>query len=314
MIVDDDNAIVDYLGSLVASIGYEVAGRASSGQEAIGMAIELKPDLILMDIVLDDSQDGITAIEKIREAGEKTPVIFLTGYIDDSYIDRAKKVAPLGYLLKPFLDWQIVAAIEVALHKVELERQLDKAMSNLEEQIKERTSELEHANQRLKEEYARSKEALNLLQEREKQLEENAVRLKEANTAMEILLGKRDRDQQELINKLTLNIRELIMPYVDKLRLTNLNDRQETYVDIIESNLEEAASPIGKGMSDEYLKLTPAEIQVANLLKQGKSTKAIADIISLSPRTVESYRDSIRKKLGLKHKKINLRTYLISKH
>jgi DNA-binding NarL/FixJ family response regulator len=278
------------------------------------MALDLKPDLILMDIVLGGSWDGIDAVEKMRASGQNIPVVFLTAHADEALIERAKKVAPLGYILKPFQDWQINAAVEVALHKMELERELQRTLGNMEVQVKTRTKELTDTNRDLKKEIEKSRKALKLLKDREKELADITFDLREANIALEILLAKRDRDRQELIDKLMLNLRELVVPYIEKLKLTELSNKQETFIDIIQSSLEESTMPIAKGMSDEYLKLTPTEIQVANLLRQGKSTKDIAEIMGLSPRTVESYRDSIRKKFGLRHKKINLRTYLMSRH
>ncbi|MHC4310015.1 MAG: helix-turn-helix transcriptional regulator, partial [Planctomycetota bacterium] len=85
-----------------------------------------------------------------------------------------------------------------------------------------------------------------------------------------------------------------------------------TWLDIIESNLNDIINPFVCGISVNFLKFTPAEIQVANLVKQGKTTKDIAKIMNLSPRTIEFHRDNVRKKIGIKNRKINLRTHLLS--
>ncbi|RLC08108.1 MAG: hypothetical protein DRI57_24655 [Deltaproteobacteria bacterium] len=107
---------------------------------------------------------------------------------------------------------------------------------------------------------------------------------------------------------------ELVMPFFEKLKSSGLNDRQKGFADVVEPNLNDIVSPFVHGLSAGYLKLTPSEIQVANLVKHGRSTKDTAELLSLSARTVETHRDNIRKKLGLKNKKVNLRTHLLSIH
>jgi len=109
-----------------------------------------------------------------------------------------------------------------------------------------------------------------------------------------------------------LNVREMIEPYLEKLKKTKLDDMQKTYLGIIESNLNDIISPFVCGVSINLLNLTPTELQVANLVKQGKTTKEIASILNLSAKTIEFHRDNIRKKLGIKNRKINLRTHLLS--
>ena len=150
------------------------------------------------------------------------------------------------------------------------------------------------------------------LKQREKELEIKNIRLEEMNAALKILLGKRDEDKKELEEKVMTNIKELVLPYVTKLKNTGLNDRQEIFADIIQSNIEAIISPFSRRLSFKYLNLTPSELQVANLVKQGKSTKEIAELFNLSAKTIESYRKNIRSKLGISNKKINLRTHLLS--
>ena len=108
------------------------------------------------------------------------------------------------------------------------------------------------------------------------------------------------------------NVKELVLPYLEKLKKTGLNQKQETFAGILESNIDDIISPFLRRMSSKYLGLTPAQIQVANLVRQGKRTKDIAKLLDLSPKTVEDHRKNVRKKLGLKNKKANLRTHLLS--
>ena len=107
-------------------------------------------------------------------------------------------------------------------------------------------------------------------------------------------------------------MRQLITPYLEKLKKNRLTDRQNNLLDILESNLNEIVSPFARNFSNSFMKLTPTEIQVANLIRQGETTKEIADLLNLSKKTIEFHRENIRTKIGIKNKKINLRTYLLS--
>jgi PAS domain S-box-containing protein len=150
------------------------------------------------------------------------------------------------------------------------------------------------------------------LGEREKELEVKTLNLEELNVALSVLLKKREEDKTKLEENVMFNMKELIEPCLEKLKNTGLGERQLTLVDILETNLNEIILPFSRSLSSGYLKLTPSEIQVANLVKLGKNTKEIADLLNLSGRTIESHRENIRKKLGIKYKKANLRTYLLS--
>jgi PAS domain S-box-containing protein len=147
---------------------------------------------------------------------------------------------------------------------------------------------------------------------RTKELQVKTQNLEELNMALKVLLRKRDEDKIELEEKVLINVQELVVTYLEKLKKSGLDARQKTYVDIIESNLNDIVSPFVRGLSNKYLNLTPTEIQTANLVKQGKTSKEIAKVMNLSARTIEFHRDNIRKKMGIKNKKINLRTHLLS--
>ena len=100
LVVDDETLIAMGLESCLTSLGYEVVGTASSGEEAISMARELRPDLLLTDIVMPGKIDGVEAA-KIIKAELNIPVIFVTAH-EDKALRRAKEAEPIGYLLKPF--------------------------------------------------------------------------------------------------------------------------------------------------------------------------------------------------------------------
>ena len=143
-------------------------------------------------------------------------------------------------------------------------------------------------------------------------LETKTRDLEELNTALKVLLKKIEEEKNELGEKVTKNVKQLIMPYFEKLKNSRINQRQATYLEIIQTNLDHILSPFAHHFSSIYYNLTPQEIQISNLIKQGKANKEIASIMGLSIKTVEFHRTKIRKKLGLKTRKNNLRTHLLS--
>jgi PAS domain S-box-containing protein len=150
------------------------------------------------------------------------------------------------------------------------------------------------------------------LRERETALEIQAEQLQEVNTALRVLLKQRDRDKTELEEKVFLNVRELVMPHVEKLKKLTSDAKQRAYLSVLESNLSEIISPFAHRLSSKYSTLTPTEIQMAFLIRDGKTTKEIADLLNLSGRTIESHRQSIRMKMGIRNRRANLRSHLLS--
>ena len=150
------------------------------------------------------------------------------------------------------------------------------------------------------------------VKERTKELEIRTSDLEEVNTALKVLLKRREEDKTELEEKVLFSVKELITPHLEKLKNSRLDHRQETLMGIIESNLDDIVTPFMQGMPTKFSKLTPTEIQVANLVKQGKITKEIAELLNVSTKTIDRHRDNIRRKVGIKNKKINLRTHLLS--
>jgi PAS domain S-box-containing protein len=149
------------------------------------------------------------------------------------------------------------------------------------------------------------------LRKRDDELALKNKTLGELNAALHVLLKKREDDKTELEKKVALNIRSLIMPYLDALRNSRLDLRQQLFVDILESNLNDIISPFLYILSSMQLRFTPTEVKVCNLIKQGKTTKEIAGLMSLSPKTIETHRKKIREKIGIKNKKENLATHLM---
>jgi len=172
----------------------------------------------------------------------------------------------------------------------EMEESLKKAHDDLEEKVRERTQELKKANE---------------------SLHEKTINLEELNTALKVLLEKREKDKENDGEKILLNVKELLIPYLIKLKRGPLNENQRSYIELLESGLQDITSPFAQKITSRYMHITPGEMKVANLVKEGKTSKEIAEILNSTERAVVAHRSNLRKKLGLK-KKHNLRTHLLS--
>lgn len=141
-------------------------------------------------------------------------------------------------------------------------------------------------------------------------VKDRTAELEETNIALKVLLKKREQDKAALEQRVVANVTDLVEPYLAKLEESRLTDQQRVLVGILKSNINELISPFTQNFSTELTRLTPTEIQVANLIKQGKRSKEIAEVMYLSPGTINIHRKNIRKKLGLTHKKANLQSIL----
>ncbi len=146
----------------------------------------------------------------------------------------------------------------------------------------------------------------------EELVKERTATVEEANTALRVMLNKAHEFKKELEDAISFNMKRFVFPYLEKLRKGKMNETQRDYLGNLEINLNDITSPYMKGISTKYLKLTPTEIQVANLVRHGRTTKEIAEILCMSTRTIDAHRYNIRTKVGLTNKKKNLRTYLLS--
>ena len=188
---------------------------------------------------------------------------------------------------------------------------LQRAHDEMEARVEERTAELAGANEELRREIEERKRIEEALREREKQLQIERTSLEEMNTALKVLLRKRDEDKKELAENAMSNLRNVALPLLDKLKSSS-GPEQLAFLDVLESNLNEITSSFSRNISTKYLALTPTEIQVADLVKRGYTSKEIAKLLNSTSRAIDSHRHSLRKKLGLKSKRDNLRSHLLS--
>lgn len=185
----------------------------------------------------------------------------------------------------------IVVALDITDRKL-LEEVQERYCSYLEEIISKQTDEIDSTR---------------------KELQKTLIEQYKKETALDVLIQKIEQDKAKQEEIMLQQLSNLVLPYVKKLKECGLQGKQKALVSLIEDNLTQFKSKLFQKISSVHLFMTPTEIQIANLIENGKTTKDIADLLNLSPRTIEFHRDNIRKKLGIKHKQINLRAFLLSK-
>ncbi len=192
------------------------------------------------------------------------------------------------------------------------EEERDRYRDHLEELVTERTTELARANLKLEQEVEDRKRAEKALRKHEKELQAQSHHLEEVNTALRVLLKQREEDKTELGEVVLQNVQELVSPYLQRIINGRLNTQQRTLVGILETNLNNIISPFIDKLTSGWAKLTPVEIRVASLVKEGRTNKEIAEILLVSKNTILFHRHNIRGKLDIKNKKINLRSHLLA--
>ncbi len=283
LIVDDNTYNIQVLGNILRENDYRTAV-AQDGFEALNFLEKKMPDLVLLDIMMPQ-MDGYEVCERIKKDPDKTelPIIFISVHTDTAEKVKAFRAGAVDYITKPFQQEEILARIRVQLQLQETKEELRRANQDLEKRVQERTAELSEANQKLE----------------------------QTNTALNVLLEKKDENKKKLEENLIFNVKQLIQPSLEKLKDTELSGSQKHYLDLIEGQIEEVISPLNRNLSGKY-SLTSTEMQMLELIKQGKMTKEIADMLGVSTRTVDSHRHNIRKKLEIDNKNVNLRTYLLA--
>ncbi|GEM_PF-1783739 len=175
MIVEDDEDNADMLRITLDMAGFQIHSIFNNGFDAVKRIETDRPDLVLMDIVLEDDIDGIEAAANIKSLYD-IPVIYLTAYAEDTLLTRAKITEPFGYILKPFKSKDLTTAIEMALYKAHTEAELKKHRDHLEEMVAQRTFELKSLNNQLQNEIGKHKRTMKHLSN---SLKEKEILLKE---------------------------------------------------------------------------------------------------------------------------------------
>lgn len=201
--------------------------------------------------------------------------------------------------------WNAIGIVRDITERKQAEEALLRAHNELELRVAQRTAELVRANEQLAGEIEERKRATEALERRSRELEE-------VNTALKVLLQQSSEAKQVLEEKVLANIKELVFPHIEDLEIKLSDRREKLSLFVIKSNLAQITSSFSQTLSSKALNLTPREIQVADLVRQGRTNKEIAALLNVSTHTVEFYRANIRKKCGLRNQKVNLRSFLHS--
>lgn len=194
----------------------------------------------------------------------------------------------------------------------QLTKELSANRQDLEKTVYKKTFALRKVNKRLSAEIAAHKKSIANLKNREAELDDKNKTFMELNYALAVLLNKPEKDLDEAEECMISKLNMLIKHAVPGSPAQGLPTAQDEYLGNLRDGLKELSSLLKTKRSFVYQCLTPMEIQVANLIKQGKGTKEIADLLNLSCRTVEVHRYNIRKKIGIGKKSVNLKTYLMT--
>jgi len=283
LIVDDTPTSLNVLGGCLSG-KYNVY-IATNGKDALKRVAEILPDIILLDIMMP-AMDGYEVCKRLKKEKNtrNIPIIFISAKASMDDESKGLELGAVDYIKKPI-------NLAIVKSRVDTHLSLKLARENAELLVAERTAELLRTH---------------------KSLENKTKILEETNTALEVLLRRRDQEKFELESEIMVNVNKLVRPYLEKLEPVIENEKYKVMLQAAIINLNEIVDPFARGHLASLAKLTPAEMQVANFIKMGKSSQEIASFLGLSLRTIETQRSHIRKKLGLTKRTANLRNYLLS--
>lgn len=283
LIVDDDVNLCRMVYKILSASGYACQSVFDVLQAERALN-ENKFNLILCDITLP-GRSGIDLLASVNARFPEIAIVMMTGNDSPETAQLAFRVGAAGYLLKPFFKNELLIQVAGALHRRALEMENLFYREELEQIVSQRTAELEKTNAALK--------------SREKVLNKQAKELKDMNTTLEVLLKNSERLRDELQNNFSANVQTVIYPYFRKMAAAGLSNKQKLLLELIEAALTDMVSPMMNRLTTLHAGLTLAETEVAQLIKQGKSTKQIAEILAVSINTILTHRFKIRKKMGL---------------
>ncbi len=281
LLVDDDEGIRIALKKLLSSLGYRVVTE-ENGIRALEIFDSMSIDIVLTDLYMPE-MNGFELLAELKEKYSQLPVVVISGNgeIDDAI--SALRLGAWDFLVKPIRN--------VSILQLTLERCLEKAFI-------------------LNENYEYRNNLEKMVDEQNSELITKSRYLEETNQALKNLLDQREVEIKAVEQVMVTNLKKYVFPYLENSDQIHTVDDARVQLKIIHSNIERLVRPVTNTLGRIYNELTPAEIRVADFIRQGQSTKSIADSLFISPSTVENHRNNIRKKIGLSNKKTNLYTFL----
>lgn len=289
LLVDDEPLLRLTVSSDLLDAGYIVKS-VEDGHQACVEISGNSYDLVITDLIMEGI-NGIQVLQEVKRSDPTCGVILMTGYGDMDSVIKALRFGADDYLLKPYKHEELFFRLDRCLEK----RKLQLELKNTELQLRLSHADLE-----------------NKVDERTLELQEKHRELSDVNTALRVLLDQQEKSKKEIEQAISKNLQDNILPYLGLLKNEVKGNKGAMYANLMETSIQNITSTFSKQLSSDLLNLTPREIQVANLVRLGRSSKDIVKLLNITLGTVEFYRLNLRKKLGIHKKKINLRSYLLS--
>jgi len=300
LLVEDEETIRTSLAFNLKQSGFQVV-TAADGAEGLRRLQKNDIDLVITDLMME-KVGGLQLLREIRKDDQSLPVIILTGYGDlPSAIESLREGAD-DYLFKPCDLEEILARINHCLAKKQA------AQPGIVPRPQVNTLSPDQIHPSVEKPKRKKKEES--LRKSKSELKEKERLLEEANIALRLLMKKIAEEKEEQAKQLGQQLHETVLPYVRRLELSQLTEKQQFLLEMIQTQLQHLTAPPSMRNKELYFHLTPMETKIANLVREGESTKEIAALLNLSPRTVETHRKNIRKKAGFHHKNGNLQAIL----
>jgi len=265
----------------------DVDSRFVLANKAFAKAVGMAPDAIANQTC--EVCFGKQAANKFREDDLNVMKRGRQTVVEEKITNSQKKEVWLETIKSPILDGSggIIGTVGVArdiTKRKQTEEALQKAHDTLEKQVEKRTLELQDANERLE----------------------------RVNTGLQVLMEHRQDEMRQIQENIVENANKLITPYIEKMDNKRMSAKNSAYLEVIASGLKELVSPFVNTLSSKEVVLSPTEVRVADLIRQGNTSKEIASLMNVSANAITVHRYNIRRKLGLLNKKVNLRSYLQS--